>query len=54
MDPQQQLGVAIAMLRNEKQGNTDLVEVLCTPDYVLTRTAQQSGLTAERWTMDDV
>ena len=52
-DQQTPLGVDIAMLL-ERSGNTDVVEVFCSPNSVLTRTAHQSGLTAERWPMDDL
>ena len=49
-----QLHVDIAMLLNQDHGKTDLVEVFCSPKSMLTHTAQQSGLIAEWWTIDDV
>ena len=42
----------IAMLLSDQQ-NTDLVEAFCSNDSMLTKVAQNAGLTAERWTKDD-
>ena len=52
-DHQNKLSVDIAMLL-EKSFPTDLVEVFCSPDSMLTWIAQQSGLAAERWSMDEI
>ena len=41
-----------ALLLN-KHGDTDLVEVCCSHDSMLTHVAENSGMTAERWTIDD-
>ena len=41
------------MLLGNKNGPTDLVEVFYSPTSMLTQTAQNAGLVAERWTNDD-
>ena len=53
-DLQKQLHVDIAMLLNKNHGETDLVEVFCGSQSMMTTIAQRSGLKAERWTKDDV
>ena len=42
----------VAMLLTHGR-NTDLVEAFCDHNSMLTTTAQQAGLIAERWTIDD-
>ena len=47
VDLHSQLGIDIATLLDQTTCRTDLVEVFCSPDSMLARTAQLSGLTAE-------
>ena len=42
----------IALLLDH-HGVTDLVEAFCSPDSMLTKTAQAAGLSCERWTHQD-
>ena len=42
----------MAMLLHHQSG-TDLVEAFCSNDSMMTKIAQQSGMTAERWTVND-
>ena len=42
----------IALLLDH-HGETDLVEAFCSPDSMLTKVALASGLSAERWTLQD-
>ncbi len=41
------------MLLDHTDGQMDLAEALCSPTSMLTQTAQNAGLAAERWTNDD-
>ena len=42
----------VALLLSQ-HGDTDLVEVCCSHDSMLSHVAQSSGMAAERWTIDD-
>ena len=42
------------MLIHNKDEQLDLLEVFCSPSSTMTQTANNSGLKAERWTIDDV
>ena len=50
---QQQLHTDIATLIGDRACSTDLVEVFCSPNSNLTKTAQDSGMRVERWTKGD-
>ena len=41
------------MLLNGTRRKMDLIEVFCSPNSMMTHTAQKAGLNAERWTKDD-
>ena len=42
----------IACLLNHR-GDTDLIEAFCSHDSMMTKVARQTGMKAERWTIDD-
>ena len=41
------------MILNGTRRKMDLVEAFCSPNSMMTHTAQTAGLNAERWTKDD-
>ena len=43
----------VAMLIRQEQGPLDLLEVFCSPTSMMTKTAKESGLKAERWTKEN-
>ena len=49
-----ELKTDIAMLLKDGKEQIDLVEAFCSPTLTMTKTAQNVGLKAERWTKKDV